>query len=1096
MVFLTDMLLNHIFKVLFTATFLITSVFGNGAYAVTLSADAGNNLLLPSEASSTPVLRGIKINPSNPFNFDFIVDGGKDDLNSSGFKDQVQQAIGYFLAGLAIPQKDLWVNLSPYEQNRIAPANLGLTALGNELLNQDYLLKKLAASLTYPETEVGKAYWESINNPAGANNHSPATQSFNKVWIVPDKVKIYEDNDKAFIASCRLKVMTEEEYTAYPSPTIRNSDAFRQHILPLIEKEVNEGKNFAALRQAINSLVLAIWFKGKLKDAVLNKAYANKALTKGIETDDPAAKQKIYEQYLKVFEKGVYDYIKREGVGANNYSPVQKIVKRRYFSGGVDVTRFAVMLLPWSEGVVRASGINLVKANVDVAPWGIYQRNRKERAIRIDLKQNRATRRYTDGHESFHALVDELRIAGINMRWLSVKREERLAEIFGIAFRDGRQMVPKYLLGDLKLFQDRLNNLLRALGKPTIDDLLEYLQDRDQYDYRNPATLAQILNSIGIAVSVSGAAKDELLLIHKSKKGFIRAKEQLLENYPSAADLLRFRSQGKKYRVYPSIPRIDDFGGDKPIVISANGLRGSFVEPGEASVILKKRLKKFISSQELRCKIDGIVFFKVINDTQICVAFMNTEANLARIAERFDLKIAKKELLDLSQTLPNYKKKKHVAISYQGLENIFIDPEYAAQVINNALADFMASTKLSDVIMGITFFKTMRSSVPVPVFVRTPENIALVAKKFQLKIIDPDYLDFMRTLPEFNGEQYIAFSEPGLDGIYLNPKNAAEKMNNELKDFMVSFKRNKMVDGVKFFKMRTKNNRPVLAVLKTPENVANLAKRCKFKFSPKWVDTIKKTSDGRPTNKEYVALYEEGGHIFYDHKKAIAKIKEKLADFIASTRTSYVYNGIEFIKIESAMGITIGFDRADRLKVAEAFGIMLMEDLEEVDDSVIAVSPNGCNSIFLPSNGIAVYRLIKKALADFLESPDLTCWRFGILWEKALESGHLVLIFQNNAENIRIIEMQFDTIYYSSDEVAKEQHSPIYRAAMPPKDEVGGIDVSENVVNIQTNGKFDTDSIDVNNVIAEWKNIQGVAFNIVSIKKITALTAQELFAAP
>ena len=64
---------------------------------------------------------------------------------------------------------------------------------------------------------------------------------------------------------------------------------------------------------------------------------------------------------------------------------------------------------------------------------------------------------------------------------------------------------------------------------------------------------------------------------------------------------------------------------------------------------------------------------------------------------------------------------------------------------------------------------------------------------------------------------------------------------------------------------------------------------------------------------------------------------------------------------------------------------------------------------------------------------------------------------------------------------------------MPPKDNVGGIDVSEGVVNIQTNGKFDTDSIDVNNIMAEWKNLQGVAFNIISMKKITA---QELFAAP
>jgi hypothetical protein len=155
--------LNNIVKLSLAAIFLLTSVFGNGAYAVTVPADVGNNLLLPSEVSSLPVLRGIKINPANPFNFDFVIDNSGA-LQEASLKNQAQAAIGFFLAGLAIPQKDLWVNLSPYEKDCIVADDLATTELGSELLREDYLLKKLAASLTYPETEAGKKYWDEINN--------------------------------------------------------------------------------------------------------------------------------------------------------------------------------------------------------------------------------------------------------------------------------------------------------------------------------------------------------------------------------------------------------------------------------------------------------------------------------------------------------------------------------------------------------------------------------------------------------------------------------------------------------------------------------------------------------------------------------------------------------------------------------------------------------------------------------------------------------------------------------------------------------------------------------------------------------------------
>ena len=976
MVSLDNMLYKHIIRLILAVIFLVSSALGNGAYAVALPEATGNNLLLLSEASSLPVLRGIKINPKNPFNFDFIIDS-RGVSEPAKLKEQAQAAIAFFLTGLAIPQKDLWVNLSPYEKGRIVADSLATTELGSELLSQDYILKQLAASLTYPETEAGKRYWDEINNavPAGrqvgarlprpGRGNPDPTINFQRVWIVPDNVKICEDNDKAFVASCRLKVLTDEDYAA-----MDNKDAFRTHILPLIEKEVNEGKNFASLRQAMNSLVLAIWFKGKLKDVFLTKAYADKALTQGLDPNDPQFKQKTYEKYLKAFATGAYDYIKKEKIGTN------RIVKRRYFSGGVDVTRFAITPLPWSPAAVRElEKADLIKASVDIAPLGIYQRNRQERAIRVDLAQDQATRRYTDGHEAFHALVDELRIAGINMRWLSVEREEKLAEIFGIAFRDGHQTIPAHLLDDLKSFQDRLNTLLHKLGKPTMDDLLEYLQDQDRYDHRNPETLAQILNDIDIAVNVSAATADELLKIHKSRKGFIRAEEAVSENdYPTTVDLLDFASMRKDHLIYPSIPRVEDFGDERPIMISWQGLRGIFVEPHDAALTMKRSLKlrKFFTSNELRQKIDGVVYFKVVNKRQVGVGFMSTEENLARVMKRYRFKRANKELLGLAQVLPKYEQEKHVAISERALEGVFTDPEYAAEVINKVLVGFMASAKTSDVIMGITFFKAMRSSAQVPVFLRTPENIALVAEKFGLKIADdPKYLDFIRNLPVFDAEHYLAVSEPGFKGIYRNTPRSAKRINKsmKMKEFMASPKITETIYGVEYTKMRAiKNNRVVVAFAKTPKNIAQVAKQYKLTLDPKAGPLVR----------------------------------------------------LELLKLKLVT--------AKKQKIKPDAGSISMRE--------------------------------KKATPVARRVPNDD----GLFWN----------------------EETFD----AEDPL---DLTDIYRPAIPPKDRVGGIDVSEKAVNIQTEGKFDASSININSAMAEWKNIRGVTFDIISLKKITA---QELFAAP
>ena len=73
---------------------------------------------------------------------------------------------------------------------------------------------------------------------------------------------------------------------------ISNNNPFKTHILPLIEQDVNTGKNFASLRQIYNSLILAVWFKQKFKESFY-KNYIDQKKIQGIDLADKNIKEKI-----------------------------------------------------------------------------------------------------------------------------------------------------------------------------------------------------------------------------------------------------------------------------------------------------------------------------------------------------------------------------------------------------------------------------------------------------------------------------------------------------------------------------------------------------------------------------------------------------------------------------------------------------------------------------------------------------------------------------------------------------------------------------------------------------------------------------------
>ena len=304
-----------------------------------------------------PLLRGVKVHQNNPFRFDFILDQGATELTQESLKQESGRLIKYFLASLTIPEEDLWVNLSPYEKNRIIPQEFGFTGMGRDLLAQDYVLKQLMASLSYPDSGLGKRFWDMVHKKTYElyGDTTIPINTFNKVWIIPEKAVVYEKGNTAFVVESHLKVLLEEDYLAMQK-NINKPDAdgqissqesikeinnissqiARDILLPAIEKEVNEGKNFASLRQIYYSLILASWYKRKLmvgrarELSLLSKIYVDQKKVVGVDVKDKGIKDKIYSQYIEAFRDGVYNMIRED---YDEY--MERVIPRKYFSGGV-----------------------------------------------------------------------------------------------------------------------------------------------------------------------------------------------------------------------------------------------------------------------------------------------------------------------------------------------------------------------------------------------------------------------------------------------------------------------------------------------------------------------------------------------------------------------------------------------------------------------------------------------------------------------------------------------------------------------------------------------------------------------------------------
>jgi hypothetical protein len=171
-------------------------------------------MLDPSASFNPTLVKGLHLHADNPLRFDFIVDASQKDIDQ--IEEEGMKLVKYFLGSLTIPESQQWVNLSPYEKSRILPKSFEQTEMGRDLLAQDYLLKQLTASFINPEKDLGKEFWQNVYQKS--REQFGTTQipvnTFNKVWIVADKAKLFAQNNTVYIVDSHLKVMLEEDYLA------------------------------------------------------------------------------------------------------------------------------------------------------------------------------------------------------------------------------------------------------------------------------------------------------------------------------------------------------------------------------------------------------------------------------------------------------------------------------------------------------------------------------------------------------------------------------------------------------------------------------------------------------------------------------------------------------------------------------------------------------------------------------------------------------------------------------------------------------------------------------------------------------------------
>ena len=290
----------------------------------------------------------VSVNDSGRVNFDLILKAKKAEGNTSGIDliNNTRISAIAFMTGLAVHDNKFWVNLNPWEADRIIDKELEQSDVGRIMLEADLQMKKDFSNYENPCTnETGKALWGLLEKKREAlaqqcmskfpgevrNIDSIRFRPVTRHWIIPDKVYAYTNGSQIYIINSTLTISSEPiaDHSAFELKdqdigTLSNGcleelnrsakeygeyykDLNDHMILPYVISDVNSAERYEDLRNVYTALALAQWYKSSItsrRDIFRgNLTSLDINIQKALE---PWNAEDIWNEYVISFRNGEY----------------------------------------------------------------------------------------------------------------------------------------------------------------------------------------------------------------------------------------------------------------------------------------------------------------------------------------------------------------------------------------------------------------------------------------------------------------------------------------------------------------------------------------------------------------------------------------------------------------------------------------------------------------------------------------------------------------------------------------------------------------------------------------------------------------------
>jgi hypothetical protein len=246
------------------------------------------------------------------------------EADSCVWDDEVglQSLMDEFVALAALSPDDIWVNLSPFEPNRILSPALSNHPLGEILIQQDMALKQTAAKVVHPDHRFGRVFWQEWLADGGEMTMG------NKVWIVPAQAQVNERSQVRWINSAPLTVLSDEQYVLGEHRTGSVNSRLRQALITELAEIVNSQSDFFPVRRLLRSLIVIRLIEEDIASTLREPLFEFRG------GSFSSRVHSLYEQYLDLYQQGSFSVV------FERYDPVTQVIRsHKLQSGGLRLDR-------------------------------------------------------------------------------------------------------------------------------------------------------------------------------------------------------------------------------------------------------------------------------------------------------------------------------------------------------------------------------------------------------------------------------------------------------------------------------------------------------------------------------------------------------------------------------------------------------------------------------------------------------------------------------------------------------------------------------------------------------------------------------------